>query len=133
MTKVFSFPLTVYYEDTDCMGIVYQANYIKYFERTRTEWLFSLPLDPALWMSEGHGIVVKKIEIEYLSSARLMDRLTCEAKVERLGGSSITMRQRVLRGEEVLAEGLVVMVCVNAQKKPEKMSEILRKELEAYV
>lgn len=114
--SAFRWPVRVYYEDTDAGGVVYYANYLKFMERTRTEWLRAHGLElPAL--ADAHGIlfVVRGVEIEYLKPARFNDALVVTLELLEHGRSQITVSQRVLRGDEVLIRARVRAVCVDTQ------------------
>lgn len=107
--------IRVYYEDTDAGGVVYYANYLKYFERARTEWLRHLGIDQSLLAkTERRLFVVKNVEIQYRRPARLDDELTIHTEVSRLGRASIHFEQRAACGEELLCEASVTVCCVNA-------------------
>jgi len=114
----FNWPVRVYYEDTDAGGIVFYANYLKYFERARTEWLRSLGYSQHV-LTETLGLlfVVKAVAIEYHASAKLDDELKLVVAVERLGGASMKIRQEVWRVEAgqdtLLSDGTVTIVCVD--------------------
>src|SRR5262245_48728254 len=91
--------IRVYFEDTDAAGIVYYANYLKFAERARTDWLRDLGISHADMMTkDGLVLVVRRCEIEYLKPAKLDDMLTVETEVEKLAGASVDLVQRVLRG-----------------------------------
>ena len=113
-SATFIWPVRVYYEDTDAGGIVYYANYLKFFERCRTEWLRSLGIDPSV-MAREHGLqfVVAELQTRYLRSARLDDELAIEARVTHLGHCSLTFEQRALLSPHVLAQAQVRLVCVD--------------------
>jgi tol-pal system-associated acyl-CoA thioesterase len=86
MPSVFTWTVRVYYEDTDAGGIVYYANYLKFFERARTEWLRALGIhQQALLDNEGAAFVVRSASVDYVSAARLDDELTLTLNVEKLG------------------------------------------------
>lgn len=94
VATVFSWPIRVYWEDTDAGGIVFYANYLKYFERARTEWLRALGLEQrVLQETTGCIFVVSEANIKYLHSARLDDQLLVTAQLVDLGRSSFTIRQ----------------------------------------
>lgn len=94
MANIFSWPIRVYWEDTDAGGIVFYANYLKYFERARTEWLRALGLEQrVLQETTGCIFVVSEANIKYLRSARLDDQLLVTAQLADLGRSSFTIRQ----------------------------------------
>jgi acyl-CoA thioester hydrolase len=92
--NIFSWPIRVYWEDTDAGGIVFYANYLKYFERARTEWLRALGLEQrVLQENTGCIFVVSEANIKYLRSARLDDQLVVTAQLADLGRSSFTIQQ----------------------------------------
>ena len=103
----------VYYEDTDFTGIVYHANYLRYMERGRTKHLRLLGADHRALFEEtaketpGYAFVVRSMKIEYLKPARMDDVLDVITEPEEVKGASITLRQRVIRGEELLVEAHV--------------------------
>ena len=107
------FPVRVYYEDTDLAGIVYYANYLKFIERGRSEWVRARGIDQGL-LREQAGIVfaVRRVEADYLRPARFDDLLVVETGLVRLGRARIELHQAVLRGEERLFEAAVVLVAV---------------------
>ncbi|MEI8327274.1 MAG: tol-pal system-associated acyl-CoA thioesterase [Betaproteobacteria bacterium] len=95
---LFTWPVRVYWEDTDAGGIVYYANYLKFFERARTEWLRALGLEQqALRVQTGAMFVVSEAQVKYLLPARLDDQLLVTAKILEMGRSSFTMEQQALR------------------------------------
>jgi acyl-CoA thioester hydrolase len=113
----FRWPIRVYYEDTDAGGIVYYANYLKFFERCRTEWLRALGVDQiALARDHGLQFVVTSLGCDYRLPARLDDALTVCAALERAGRASLVFVQRILRGEELLASGRVKVACVDTRR-----------------
>jgi acyl-CoA thioester hydrolase len=116
----FIWPVRVYYEDTDAGGIVFYANYLKYFERARTEWLRSCDVDQRrLDDDAGLVFVVRRTALDYLAPARLDDLLTIASRVDRLGGASVDFTQEAWRGDELLATGSIRVACVDrATLKP---------------
>jgi tol-pal system-associated acyl-CoA thioesterase len=116
----------VYYEDTDAGGIVYYANYLKFCERGRTEYIRSLGISQAdLMEKQGIGFVVKKCEIEYKSSAKLDDMIRVETEISNKTKVSVEMTQKVYRDSDnsLLCDGSFLIVCVNRQMKPTKIPE----------
>ena len=110
----FSWPVRVYWEDTDAGGVVYYANYLKFLERARTEWLSALGLEQDRLVEEaGVVFVVRRVEADYLRPARFNDRLTVRCELSDLSRVSLTMAQRVTRGEDVLLEAVVKVACVD--------------------
>ncbi|PIE08816.1 MAG: tol-pal system-associated acyl-CoA thioesterase [Rhodobacterales bacterium] len=111
MTDTLS--LRVYYEDTDLAGIVYYANYLKFIERGRTEYVRARGIDQAALMREaGLVFAVRRVEADYLAPARFGDDLEVETGVEAVKGASLVMLQRVCRAGEVLFSARVVLVAI---------------------
>ena len=111
--KHHSFPIRVYYEDTDAGGIVYHASYLKFAERARTEWLRSLGFEQQLMMDEQDvAFVVRHLDIEFLRSARLDDVLTIDSSLHDITRATITMNQTVRRGAEILCQLCVKLAAV---------------------
>jgi acyl-CoA thioester hydrolase len=115
MTTPFTHPVRVYWEDTDAGGIVFFANYLKFFERARTEWLRALGLEQRN-LKETHGgmFVVAETTVKYLRSARLDDQLLVTARVEQIGRSTITLQQEAICDGTVLCEGSIRICWVQA-------------------
>ena len=132
MSEPFRFPLTVYYEDTDAAGVVYYANYLKFMERARTEWLGSLGFGVAEFEA-AHGVVfvVHRMEIEYRQPARLSDRLEATMELAELGRARMVALQQVRRGTSVLAEARVTLACVERSSfRPARIPAELHGRLE---
>jgi acyl-CoA thioester hydrolase len=114
MPALFTWTVRVYYEDTDAGGIVYYANYLKFFERARTEWLRAAGVDQqALIERDGAAFVVKHASIDYHAPARLDDELTLTLSIEKLGRASVQFAQKAWKGELLLAEAQVKVGCVD--------------------
>ena len=127
MTDGHSFPLRVYYEDTDAGGVVYYASYLRFAERARTEWLRSLGLDHAtLLASDGVAFAVRSCAAEYLRPGRLDDRLEVRTKLVGASGASLRLSQVVRRGSDVLAELDLRLVCVRPGGRPARLPVRLR-------
>ena len=106
--QVFEWPVRVYWEDTDAGGIVFYANYLKFFERARTEWLRSLGvMQGRLRESAGGMFVVSETSVRYLAPARLDDELLVTARLEEAGRASLIIAQQAFRGGTLLAEGTI--------------------------
>ncbi|HSC68156.1 MAG TPA: tol-pal system-associated acyl-CoA thioesterase [Cellvibrio sp.] len=110
----FSIALRVYIEDTDAGGIVYYVNYLKYMERSRTEFLRSLGYDKPAILEDGLLLVVHTAQVNYRRPARLDDQLHVSTQIERLARAYIEFKQQVLCGGRILCEGVIRIVCVNA-------------------
>ena len=103
----------VYYEDTDAAGIVYYANYLRFIERGRTEFLRALGHDQNQLMKEGVAFAVRSLSVDYLKPARLDDLLTVETAIATLGRAQLTFGQRILRGEELLLDVKIRIACID--------------------
>jgi acyl-CoA thioester hydrolase len=115
MVSVFTWMVRVYYEDTDAGGIVYYANYLKFFERARTEWLRSLGIHQQDLLSrESAAFVVRSATVDYLGVAKLDEELTLRLQIEKLGRASVQFRQQAWRGDALLASAAVKVGCVDA-------------------
>ncbi len=107
------FTTRVYYEDTDLAGIVYYANYLKFIERARTEWVASLGVDQmALKAATGIVFAVRRVEADFLRPAKFGDELVVETALTMLGGARIGLEQVVTRGGERLFVAQVTLVCL---------------------
>jgi len=125
MPSVFNWPVRVYYEDTDAGGIVFYANYLKFFERGRTEWLRALGVQQqTLLESDGAAFVVKNVTLDYHAAARLDDELSIRTRVEKVGRASVQFAQEAWRGETLLNSASVKVGCVDtATMRPRSLPE----------
>lgn len=128
----FSCGIRVYIEDTDAGGIVYYVNYLKFMERARTELMRSLGFGKDYIFNHDLMFVVCDVKVQYLRPAQLDDELVATASLQTLRGASMVMHQRVLRGDEVLAEGEVTIACVDRstvapRRIPREMVERLQR------
>lgn len=115
MPPVFDWPVRVYYEDTDAGGIVFYANYLKFFERARTEWLRALGIgQQELIEQQGAMFVVKSASLDYVAPARLDDQLRIATTIDKLGRASVQFLQQAWRGEQLLCSAVVKVGCVDA-------------------
>ncbi|MTH77686.1 tol-pal system-associated acyl-CoA thioesterase [Paracoccus aestuariivivens] len=115
------FPVRVYYEDTDLAGIVYYANYLKFIERARSEWLRAVGVDQVAMKSEGLVFVVRRIEADYIAPARFDDNLTVHSSIHEMGAARITMCQKVRRGDQLLFSAVVTLVCITEAGRPVRL------------
>lgn len=117
-TQKFALPVRVYYEDTDAGGVVYYANYLKFCERARTEWLRTLGVSQQVLIDElGLGFVVRSVQADYLASARLDDGLEVVTHVAVLRRASIVFEQTVMRGQELLFNTRVLLACIDLRRQ----------------
>lgn len=128
----FSISVRVYYEDTDAGGVVYYANYLRFLERARTEWLRAAGFEQQhLLEVDQLAFVVRRVEADFRAAARLDDLLDVRVEIERLGGASMVFAQRIERGDDLLLEAKVTVACVDwARKKPTALPEAMRSQLQ---
>ena len=113
----FTHPVRIYWEDTDAGGVVFYANYLKFFERARTEWLRALGIEQSRLREQTGGIfIVSETKVRYLSPARLDDELLATAQLQETGRASMTIAQQALQSTtgRVLAEGMIRIGWVDA-------------------
>ncbi len=125
-----SFPVHVYYEDTDLAGIVYYANYLKYIERARTEWVRGLGVDQmALKADTGIVFAVRRVEADYLMPARFDDDLTVTTDLSATTGARLILNQRVHRGPDLLFHAVVTLVALSKTGAPARLPADFRLNL----
>jgi acyl-CoA thioester hydrolase len=130
---VFRWHVRVYYEDTDAAGLVYYANYLKYFERCRTEWLRSFGIDQRdLAQRQRVQFVVADLAVQYHRPARLDDALTIEATIAEQARSYLVFQQQARRDSELLASARVKVACVETGRlSPVRLPQLLVERLAA--
>ncbi|WP_217512165.1 tol-pal system-associated acyl-CoA thioesterase [Vibrio metschnikovii] len=117
MGQIFDWPITVYYEDTDAGGVVYHANYLKFFERARTEILRSLGFSQQQLLEQNIGFVVRSASVDFIRAARLDDQLTVKTSVVELKKVSLTFCQELVNPNgQLLCKALVKVACIDNQK-----------------
>jgi acyl-CoA thioester hydrolase len=129
-TDIFHWPVRVYYEDTDAAGVVYYANYLKFFERARTEWLRARGFEQDR-MRVDHGVVfvVSKLQVEYQRPAKFNDALRVSCELTKCGAASMSFHQVAKRTSDhvSLSEATVQIVCVDADSfKPTPIPNAMR-------
>lgn len=124
--------IKIYYEDTDCGGVVYYANYLKFFERARTEHIEKLGVSLASQQKKGIVFTVVKASIEYKAPAVYGDTIIVKTSIEKLKGASFVVDYEIFRkaGEKLLVTGSTKMACVGPDMKPIMIPERIRKVLE---
>ncbi len=130
---VYSFPVRVYFENTDAGGVVYHGEYLKFLERARTEWLRHLGFDhQALARDHGMALVVTALSIDFQKAARLDDNPAVSVRLESLGKVRCVFVQDVRRDDEVPAVARVTVACVTGEAlKPLEIPAALRRKMEA--
>lgn len=129
----FIFPVRVYYEDTDVAGVVYYANYLKFMERGRTEWMRTFGADQDVLIEQDVAFAVRKAEIEYYKPARFNDSLDVVTSIQQIKGASVVFHQKICPKDDhqtVLCEGTIKVVCVTmSTMKPRAIPTSLLEEM----
>lgn len=124
------FDIRVYYEDTDMGGIVYHANYLKFIERARSDWVRGMGLDQrAMKERDGLAFAVRRIEGDYLAAARFDDQLVVRTEVQSVTGARLVLRQQVTRGGEAVFAATVTIVCLTDTGHPARLPANIRRIL----
>lgn len=127
MTRQHHLPVRVYYEDTDAGGIVYHASYIRFAERGRTEMLRDAGFEHAqLFKEQGIAFAVVAMEINFRAPAKLDDLLVVKTHISRLGGASMDMQQDIFRGDDLICEIKVTLVCIDPALKAVRLPQAVR-------
>lgn len=128
MSKQNNFKYRIYYEDTDAGGVVYYANYLKFFERARTDFLRALNISQSdLAEKENLVFVVRKCEIEYISPAKLDDLINVSVLVKEMRATSIVMTQEITKSDQLSSRLNVEIVCVSADGfKPKRIPQNIK-------
>jgi len=128
----FNWPVRIYYEDTDAGGVVFNANYLKYLERARTEWLLAMGYGQTGLMKEfGIIFAVRRVEIDYLLPAKLDDALTVVSTITKVSGASLIFEQRVQRDQDqsTLCDSVIKIACLSQNElKPTAIPKEIREK-----
>ncbi len=111
----------IYYEDTDAGGVVYYANYLRYMERARTEFLSDKGIDVAEYHNKGYFFPVVHVDIHYKRPARLGDIIEITAELIEMTNVTVTFRQDIFRDDMLLVESTVRLACINTDGKPRRL------------
>jgi acyl-CoA thioester hydrolase len=115
------FPLRVYFEDTDVAGIVYYANYLRFIERARSDMLRLIGIDQRGALEGGEGVyVVAEVAVKYRAPARLADELVVVTEIEKVRAATVLIHQRVMRGDEILADARVTAAFLTPEGRPRR-------------
>ncbi|MCX7567570.1 tol-pal system-associated acyl-CoA thioesterase [Sulfitobacter sp. F26169L] len=113
--------IRVYYEDTDMAGIVYYANYLRYIERARSDWVRDVGIDQLAMKDAGVVFAVRRVEADYISPARFDDVLEVRTTLDSLGPARMVMMQEVWRDDLLIFTAKVLIVCIGASGKPVRL------------
>lgn len=132
MPSVFTWNVRVYYEDTDAGGIVYYANYLKFFERARTEWLRAIDVGQQELLQQHDAMfVVKSVNADYHAPARLDDTLRLTLSIEKMGRASIVFLQQAWCGDSLLNTARVKIGCVDSALRPRAVPDAVATRMRA--
>lgn len=133
--RVHALPVRIYYEDTDFSGIVYHANYLRYFERGRSDFLrlAGIHHTELLAGAEALAFAVNKIAMEFLKPARIDDALTVETEFQTMRGPRIFIAQKVERAGEILVKAEVQVCCISLTGRPRKPPTLLLERLKPFL
>mgnify|MGYP000571985079 CR=1 FL=1 len=120
------FTLRVYYEDTDLAGIVYYANYLKFIERARSEYVRALGIDQVEMKTQGLVFAVSRVEADYIQPAKYDDELRVATEIVKATAARLTLSQQVWRGEVLLFDGCVTIVCLDETGRPQRLPAAFR-------
>lgn len=119
----------VYYHDTDCGGVVYYANYLKYLEEIRTEYLLDKGIDLKTLANEGMYFVVAKLSVDYKSPAKYQDIINIYAEVKEIKAATIQFLHKITKNDTILVKSETTLVCVNKEFKPISISAKIKESL----
>jgi len=119
----------IYYHDTDCGGVVYYANYLKYLEEARTEYFLSKGISLKELAHQGLWFVVRHLEIDYKSPARYQDTLRVLTRIEKIKVASIQFFQKIIRNNSTIVEAKTILVCVDREFKPSSLPKKIKGSL----
>ncbi len=132
MPSVFNWDVRVYYEDTDAGGIVYYANYLKFFERARTEWLRGIGVGQQELLEQHDALfVVKSVSADYHAPAKLDDTVRLTLSIAKMGRASIVFLQQAWRGETLLNTAQVKIGCVDSSMRPRAVPDAVAERMRA--
>ena len=128
-------PLRIYYEDTDFSGVVYHANYVRYLERGRSEFIRAIGASHTQMLQAATPVtfMVSRLDLRFVRPARIDDRLEVRTLMETARGARVSCRQAVTRGGELILEAVVENVCVSLDGKPKRLPRVLIERVAAYL
>lgn len=130
MSKEHIVKYRIYYEDTDAGGVVYYANYLKFCERGRTEYLRNINFNQQDLMQQNIVFAVRKVSIDYRLPARLDDEISVISSIQKVKKASVIFNQKIMRDNDILCEATVVVACLDAKKfTPIAIPQIIMSQL----
>lgn len=132
MPNVFETIKRVYYDDTDCAGVVYHTNYLKWMEQARSEWFLSLGYDAEAMKDQDAYFVVASLQIDFFSPAHLYDQVIISSRIQAMSRITITFEQTVALKQnpnKILCRAIIKVPCITQNFKPRPIPELLRSQL----
>jgi acyl-CoA thioester hydrolase len=123
--------IRIYYEDTDAANVVYYANYLKFMERARTEFLSELGIDVAEYHGQGCLFPVTHIDVKYKQPARLGDMIEVTTEIKELGNASLIINHNIFKKDALIVEASVKLACIGNDGKPRRIPEEFKKRIPA--
>ena len=120
------FKVKIYYEDTDAGGVVYYANYLRYMERARTEFLLEKGIDVAEYHNKGILFAVVHVDVRYKRPAKLGEIIEVTTEVTEMTHVTILIEHKILRGDDLLVEATVKLACISGNGKPQRLPEKIK-------
>ena len=120
------FDIRIYYEDTDLAGIVYYANYLRYIERARSDWVREIGIDQNEMRRLGQVFAVRQVTADYISPAHFDDMLQVDTSIEQLSPARLVLSQSISRGETEIFKASVTIVCLSETGRPTRLPAIFR-------
>lgn len=113
--------MKIYYEDTDAGGVVYYANYLRYMERARTEFLLEKGIDVAKYHGKGYLFAVVHVDVRYRKPAKLGETIEVTTEIAEMQNVTITLKHNILRADTLLVNAIVKIACINTEGKPQRL------------
>ncbi|MBM4140732.1 MAG: tol-pal system-associated acyl-CoA thioesterase [Nitrospira sp.] len=121
-----SITLRIYYEDTDAGGVVYYANYLRYFERARTEFLLERGIDIVEYQNQGYFFVVVHVDISYKRPAQLGDIIEVTTEVAEIKNATIIIKNQAFKNNTLLVDARITVACIDKDGKPRRLPERIK-------
>ncbi len=129
---MFTWPISIYYEDTDAGGVVYHSNYLNFFERARSEWLYAMNIKQATLLEQDVAFVVKKADIDFIKPAKFEQKLLVNSRIQELKRASMVFDQELVDADgQCYCRASIVVVCVALSKmRPKSIPQLILQEFQ---
>lgn len=129
---MFTWPISIYYEDTDAGGVVYHSNYLNFFERARSEWLYAMNIKQATLLEQDVAFVVKKADIDFIKPAKFEQKLLVNSRIQELKRASMVFEQELVDADgQCYCRASIVVVCVALSKmRPKSIPQLILQEFQ---